>query len=65
MKTTNDLLVTVHDNCHLYRCILVALEMFQLRYKTILEPAILRESELFYSSEGQRLVDDCDGPEYL
>jgi cullin 3 len=34
-------------------------------YKSILELAILRESELFYSAEGQRLVDDCDAPEYL
>ena len=34
-------------------------------YKTMLEPEILRESELFYSAEGQSLVDDCDTPEYL
>ena len=34
-------------------------------YKTILEPAILRESEAFYGAEGQRLVDDCDASEYL
>ena len=34
-------------------------------YKRDLEPAILRESELFYKTEGERLQASCDAPEYL
>ncbi|KAI0689999.1 Cullin-domain-containing protein [Cytidiella melzeri] len=34
-------------------------------YKRDLEPAILRESEIFYQSEGETLLQSCDAPEYL
>lgn len=34
-------------------------------YKKDLEPAILRESEIFYKAEGLKLLETCDAPEYL
>ncbi len=34
-------------------------------YRRDLEPAILRESETFYKTEGERLLEICDAPEYL
>ena len=34
-------------------------------YKQDLEPMILRESEAFYETEGERLLETCDAPEYL
>ncbi|KAH7913225.1 Cullin [Hygrophoropsis aurantiaca] len=34
-------------------------------YKRDLEPAVLQASEIFYSAEGQRLLESCDAPEYL
>ena len=34
-------------------------------YKRDLEPVVLRESEVFYKAEGERLLDSCDAPEYL
>ncbi|OBZ72292.1 Cullin-3B [Grifola frondosa] len=34
-------------------------------YKRDLEPAILKESEVFYKSEGERLLETCDAPEFL
>lgn len=34
-------------------------------YKRDLEPAILSASEAFYKAEAQRLVSDCDAPQYL
>jgi hypothetical protein len=34
-------------------------------YKRDLEPAVLRESEAFYKSEGELLLQTCDAPEYL
>ncbi|EPQ54083.1 Cullin-domain-containing protein [Gloeophyllum trabeum ATCC 11539] len=34
-------------------------------YKQDLEPAVLRESEIYYREEGVKLVDTCDAPEYL
>ncbi|KAJ7475820.1 Cullin-domain-containing protein [Mycena latifolia] len=34
-------------------------------YKRDLEPALLRESQTFYESEGLKLLQSCDAPEYL
>lgn len=34
-------------------------------YKKVLEPAILKDSEVFYAAEGQNLLNTCDAPEYL
>ena len=34
-------------------------------YKRDLEPAVLRESEIFYKAEGEKLLQTCDAPEYL
>ncbi|TFY81653.1 hypothetical protein EWM64_g2358, partial [Hericium alpestre] len=34
-------------------------------YKQELEPAVLRESALYYTAEGERLLETCDAPEYL
>ncbi|KAL0954954.1 hypothetical protein HGRIS_003887 [Hohenbuehelia grisea] len=34
-------------------------------YERDLEPAILKESQKFYASEGEKLIDSCDAPEYL
>lgn len=34
-------------------------------YKRDLEPAILRESQVFYKAEGLKLLETCDAPEYL
>ena len=34
-------------------------------YRKLIEPDILRESEAFYKSEGERLLETCDAPEYL
>lgn len=34
-------------------------------YKRDLEPAFLRESEVFYKGEGIKLLDTCDAPEFL
>ncbi|OCH95394.1 Cullin-domain-containing protein [Obba rivulosa] len=34
-------------------------------YKRDLEPAVLRESEMFYKLEGERLLETCDAPEFL
>lgn len=34
-------------------------------YKRDLEPAILKESEVFYKGEGERLLESCDAAEYL
>lgn len=34
-------------------------------YSKYLEPDLLKESELFYKAEGERLMDTCDAPEYL
>jgi cullin 3 len=34
-------------------------------YKRVLEPAVLRETESFYKAEGKRLIESCDGPQYL
>jgi cullin 3 len=34
-------------------------------YKRDLEPAVLKASEAFYSTEGERLLETCDAPEYM
>ncbi|KAF8149979.1 Cullin [Crassisporium funariophilum] len=34
-------------------------------YKNELEPVLLKESESFYSKEGNRLLNSCDAPEFL
>lgn len=34
-------------------------------YAAYLEPDLLKESEIFYKAEGERLMDSCDAPEYL
>ena len=34
-------------------------------YKRDLEPAILRESEMFYKAEGAKWLEFCDAPEFL
>ena len=34
-------------------------------YQRDLEPAILRESEVFYKAEGEKLLEFCDAPEFL
>ena len=34
-------------------------------YAKYLEPDLLKESEVFYKAEGERLMDTCDAPEYL
>ncbi|KAH9849716.1 Cullin-domain-containing protein [Lenzites betulinus] len=34
-------------------------------YRRDIEPAVLKESESFYRSEGERLLESCDAPEYL
>jgi cullin 3 len=34
-------------------------------YKRDLEPALLRDSQTFYASEGLKLLRSCDAPEYL
>ncbi|KAF7316863.1 CULLIN-2 domain-containing protein [Mycena chlorophos] len=34
-------------------------------YQRDLEPSLLRESEVFYKAEGERLLDTCDASEYL
>ncbi|KAF8589814.1 Cullin-domain-containing protein [Ramaria rubella] len=34
-------------------------------YAKYLEPDLLRESEVFYKAEGEKLMDTCDAPEYL
>ena len=34
-------------------------------YKRDLESAVLRESEVFYKAEGERLLEFCDAPEFL
>ncbi|TBU48836.1 Cullin-domain-containing protein [Dichomitus squalens] len=34
-------------------------------YRRDIEPAVLRESEVFYKKEGERLLETCDAPEYL
>ncbi|KAG6879880.1 pre-tRNA nuclear export protein [Termitomyces sp. T32_za158] len=34
-------------------------------YKRDLEPALLKESELFYRLEGEKLLGTCDAPEFL
>lgn len=34
-------------------------------YQHYLEPTFLRESEAFYKTEGLKLLDSCDAPEFL
>ena len=34
-------------------------------YKRDIEPAVLKESEIFYEKEGERLIETCDASEYL
>lgn len=34
-------------------------------YKKEFEPVFLKDSELFYQAEGERLISSCDAPEYL
>lgn len=34
-------------------------------YAMYLEPDLLKESEVFYKAEGERLMDTCDASEYL
>ncbi|PIL35566.1 transcription factor [Ganoderma sinense ZZ0214-1] len=34
-------------------------------YRRDIEPAVLKESEVFYKKEGDRLLETCDAPEYL
>jgi cullin 3 len=34
-------------------------------YATYLEPDLLKESEVFYKAEGERLMDSCNAAEYL
>lgn len=34
-------------------------------YKRDLEPAVLKASEIFYSTECKHLLETCDAPEYL
>ena len=34
-------------------------------YKRDIEPAVKRESNVFYKKEGERLLETCDAPEYL
>lgn len=50
-------------------CVDVLLQLNESDGQTIytrdLEPAILRESESFYKSEGEALLENCDASEYL
>lgn len=51
-------------------CVEVLMELQDLKetatiYKKDFEPVFLRESELFYQNEGERLIQSCDAPEYL
>jgi len=51
-------------------CVDVLLQLLDDRdgisvYKRDLEPAVLRESEVFYKREGLHLLETCDAPEYL
>ena len=34
-------------------------------YRRDIEPAVLKESEVFYKKEGERLLETCDAPEFL
>ena len=34
-------------------------------YRRDIEPVVLKESEVFYKKEGDRLLETCDAPEYL
>lgn len=34
-------------------------------YKRDIEPAFLKESEVFYRLEGEKLLCTCDAPEFL